>query len=153
MEKQEAWKLVRGIAVKNGLDPYLVLAIIEQESMYDEKARRLEQGFFRRYTKDLPYDEVAEVLLATSWGMMQTMGLSLYEMDFFHTLDAVTVANGLQKYLNDPTSQIEWGIRYFKRKLDRANGDISRALYYWNGSIGYPPQVLARLKRLKGEVK
>jgi len=153
MNKTDVLRLAKTIAPKYKLDPYLVLAIVEQESMYDPKARRLEQNFFRKYTRDLPYDEVSEVLLATSWGMMQTMGLSLYEMDFFVQLDAVFVATHLQKYLNDPEAQIEWGCKYFKRKLERANGDITKALLYWNGSSDYPPQVLARLKRLKGEVK
>jgi soluble lytic murein transglycosylase-like protein len=156
MNKIEVWPICREVATKQSLDPYLIMAIIEQESNYDQFARRLEQGFFRRYTEPGNMDEVSEVLLAVSWGLMQTMGESLRALGFFGDDAAVnsTVASmALSRYLADPKEQIQCGCEWYKKKLALAGGNIRFALLKWNGGGNpmYPDEVFRRETRLRKE--
>ena len=156
MNKIDVWPICRDVAKVHALDPHLIMAIIEQESNYDQYARRLEQGFFRRYTEPANMDEVSEVLLAVSWGLMQTMGESLRALGFFGDDQAVnsTVASmAISRYLGDPKDQIVCGCEWFLKKLEAAKGDVRTALLKWNGGGNplYPDEVLRRQVRLKKE--
>jgi hypothetical protein len=171
MTKQEVYSLCLSIAPTYGLDPYLVLAICEQESGYKPFARRLENGFFVKYTEPMSLDSTSEVLLATSYGLTQMMGESLLEAGYFRSTDAYNynattntpdlsdmgIARSLNMYCSNPAAQIKWGCVWFKRKLDTANliekGGVPKALQLWNGggNPDYAKQVLARYDKLKLE--
>lgn len=157
MTKSEVWTICCDVVARNGLDPYLIMAIIEQESGYDQYARRLEQGFFRRYTEPANMDEVSEVLLAVSWGLMQTMGESLRALGLFGddaAVNSTVSAMVLTRYLNDPKEQIQRGCQWYQKKLTAAGGNIRLALLKWNGGGNplYPDEVFRRELRLRKEL-
>jgi hypothetical protein len=156
MTKIEAWQLCKDAGKKFDLDPHLIMAIVEQESGYDQYARRLEQGFFRRYTEPGNMDEVSEVLLAVSWGLMQTMGESLRALGFFGddaAVNSVVSSMALTRYLADPKEQIECGCEWFLKKLKLADGVVRIALLKWNGGGNplYPDEVIRRREKLRKE--
>lgn len=91
---QQIWTVCKKIAPIYKLDPYLILAINEQEcehwvgphdkrvfdvTQYDCGVPRMEPKFYDRYTRDFQYSTVVEALLAMSYGPMQMMGESLRE--------------------------------------------------------------------------
>lgn len=145
------------------IDPRFIMAICEQESVmpgnptiYREDARRLEEGFFLKYTEPQNYEVVAETLFAISWGLPQLMGQSLLEMGYFEApIDSIGVTAGLQMFCQSPEHQIEYAVRWFVRKLNIAKGDTTRALLIWNGGgdPDYPRKVLTRYESLKGLYK
>lgn len=153
MNKQDVYSICRKIAPLHNFDPILILAICEQESNYETHARRLEQGFYWKYTRNSPvFNDVDEVLLAASWGLMQMMGESLNAVNFFQ--DYPTVYDALFAYLDAPEKQIETGCRWLGKKRFAANGDIKTMLGLWNGDKtgAYAKQVLERYERLKKEL-
>src|SRR3990167_5296271 len=92
MNKPEIITLARSIAEKHGLDPSLVLAVIEQESEFDPWAIRYEKGFYKSYIAGMDEEELIvrppcsrdteEIMRATSWGLMQVMGQVARERGF-----------------------------------------------------------------------
>ncbi len=154
MTKQDVYYLCYKAGEKYKLDPMLLLAIVEQESSYKLDAIRFEKAFYERYTRPMDYDMLVELALAYSFGLMQTMGESLREMDYFTAFDSNTVNRQLTEYLASPEQQIELGARWFTRKLKAAGGNIEKALSYWNGggNLHYPFEVLGRRKNLMTDV-
>jgi hypothetical protein len=90
----QVWEVVKAVAPRMELDPFLVLAICEQECehnigrkgnrhfdvlQYECSVPRLEQGYMDRYTRDFEYSTCIEGLLAMSYSTMQMMGESLRE--------------------------------------------------------------------------
>jgi len=158
MKKSSILEIARLVGPKHSLDPYLILAVCEQESQdlqqsdeCDQYARRLENGFFNRYTKPLNYHEVSEVLLATSWGIMQTMGMTLIELNYFPLTDIITISLAIQHYLETPVDQVDCGTRWLRKKID-VDRNVRNGLLRWNGGGNkkYPDEVLARQEKLKG---
>lgn len=157
MIRDEVWNIVKDTAPRYGLDCYLVMAVIEQESNYDEEATRLENGYkgmldrAQKRQKYPEHDEVVDVLLSTSWGLMQTMGDSLLQMSFFGMIDPMSVAQALSYYLSEPKEQIEFGCKWLKWKIGLAKGDIRQGLLYWNGggNQNYDDEVFERLEKIK----
>jgi len=158
---------IKAIAPKYGVPPNIILGICLQEGarvqgQWDPSIARLEQGFYRRYTEPLTYATTSEVLLSASYGIMQMMGLSLMELGYFEWyFDQLPL--GMKNLLERPRSQlaipsaidyycvtvdvmIEWGIKWFKKKLELACGDIPKALQLWNGggNPNYAKEVLAK---------
>ena len=146
---------------------HLLMAIIEQESAFEWDASRLEQGYYRRYTMPQSLATTSEILLACSYGLMQAMGQSLREMEYFefykiyhnarHTqqltdpLSQLCICQGVDAFMVRPAWQIEWGTKWFRRKLKSVGNDIEKALLRWNGGGNpkYPSEVLGRVDRLK----
>lgn len=153
--KEEVYKLASVIAPHYSLDPFLVLAITEQESGYSQFALRLEQGYYFKYLrKNANIPQVVKPLMATSWGLMQVMGLSFFEMnEFKHFTKPQEYVAFFDSYLADPAFQIHAGCRWFLKKMTLAGDEIRKALLYWNGggNPAYPDEVLARRERLKVE--
>jgi soluble lytic murein transglycosylase-like protein len=136
-------KLARDTAEKFGLDPNLICALVEQESGWNTYAIRYEPHFYDRYIlpllKDLVMTPTEATSRAFSWGLLQCMGQTLRETGFkgrFHS------------ELLKPEVGLEWGCRVFKKKLERAAGDVKKALLYWNGGgrLEYVDEVLAKVK-------
>lgn len=131
-------KLANEIATREGVDPALVCAVVEQESAWSPWAVRFEPAFYERYTKPMHLSDTEEYTRAISFGLMQLMGESAREAGF------------TGKYLSelcDPTVGLTWGCRWLQRKLARANGDVTKGLLAWNGGGNplYPSEVLARI--------
>ncbi len=178
--QDQVWAVVKKIAPKYALDPYLVMAICQQESakvkgqptLYDPAIARLEQGVYARTTSAMDYASTTEVLLAASWGVMQMMGVSLLGQGFFERRFAL-LSPSEKVWLAEPMSQyhvvkalneydvvldqmLEEGCQFFKeQKLDKVGGDVAKALLRWNGGGNqqYDDEVLARIPKLKAILK
>lgn len=151
MEKRKVYELCQRIGPKYGFDPLLILAMCEQESSYEPTAVRLENGFYRRYVRPQGFAPSTGVLLSASYGLMQVMGLSLHEMDFFNGLTLPgQIAEELDKFILDPEQQVGFGCKWLEHKRGRS-GDLTLALTRYNGSAEYPPLVFERSKRLREE--
>jgi len=135
--------LARRTAAAHGLQPFIVCAVIEQESGWNPWAVRFEPTFLSRYVAPL---YTAGKLSATetytrsmSWGLMQVMGQLARENGF--------VAQSLTE-LCDPETCLELGCRILATRLKRARGNMEEALLAWNGGANpkYALEVLSRTK-------
>jgi len=138
----EAVLLAKRTAIDHGLNPTLVCAVVEQESGWNSWAVRFEPVFEHRYIRPaLPMAPTTEELcLAISWGLMQVMGQTAREHGF------------KGKFLNelcDPAVGLSIGCAVLAAKLEKARGDIEKALLLWNGgsNLAYPGQVEARMQK------
>ena len=169
MTQPQVFELCKVYAPPHDLDPVLVLAVCQQESSFLHDASRLEQGFYRRYTMPDTLSTTTEVLLACSYGLMQTMGQILREHGFFQfykdyhnkvhadqikdPLGEVPVPKALNAYMVRPPWQVEWGCLHLKKKMDTAKGDVRRGLLLYNGGGNplYPDEVLKKFRVLGGK--
>lgn len=172
MTQLEVLRTIEPVATAKGLDKHLILAICQQESSFKSDVSRLENGFYKRYTEPDSLATTTEVLLAVSYGLMQTMGQALRERGYFvwyltyynarHTmqlkdpLSEIAVPKAINEYMVRPPWQIEWGCEHFITKLKAAKGDVEKALLFWNGggNPNYPKEVLAKydiLKKFEGD--
>jgi hypothetical protein len=149
-------------------DAQLVTAICLQESSYNSEAIRLENGFYNKYTRKENLSPCVEILLAASYGLMQTMGQMLQEVGYFKglvfpvhrlvgldsNLDAKQVIVALDNYVSDPAQQIKYGCRHFANKYAHAGGDLGKALLLWNGggNLLYSSEVLNKYEQIKKEL-
>lgn len=129
--------LVKAHATSVGLDPALACAIVEQESAWNPWAIRYEPAFYTRYENPLNLTPTEKTARSISWGLFQTMGESVRELGY----------KGDIPQLCDPAISAQWGIQLFQKKLALANGDVTKALLFWNGgsNTSYPSEVLARV--------
>ena len=156
MTRDEVYKLSLEIAPKYEFDPMLILAICEQESNYNEKAFRLENDFAHWLQKRRPELSIPRIVLhSTSYGLMQLLGQSLSELQFFGT-ESIT-SEWIEEYLALPNAQIESGCKWLARKLMAVEGDMLKAIERYNGSgpraIEYAKSVLTREVRLRKELQ
>ncbi|MGA8368435.1 MAG: lytic transglycosylase domain-containing protein [Candidatus Acidiferrales bacterium] len=134
--------LTRTIAMRHELDPALVCAVVEQESSWDSHAIRYEPAFRGRYVSPLGLEPTEEIARSISWGLMQVMGQVARELGF---------AGNFLSALCDPGIGLETGCTALAAKLDKADGDVSRALTLWNGGANpdYPQEVIARVLKYR----
>lgn len=142
--------LAAATAIKYGLDPALICAICEQESGnrkpdpvtgredWNMWANRNEPGFDSKYIKPLHLSPTEEVNRSQSWGLMQLMGESVRELGYHEVIPKILW----------PSYNIDFGCRWFKVKLDKAGGNVNKALLLWNGGGDptYDTQVTQRMK-------
>jgi hypothetical protein len=176
--KEDLWKVVKNVAPGAGFDPYLVMAVCEQESAKDKKQSekyrpdiaRLEQGFYGKYVEPRNDSTAVEVMLSASYGVMQTMGLILVELGYFQwwfeqgiqerrtalisPLSNAAVARALDEYCVNLEWQVQRGVQHLQKKRTQAAGNIERMLLNWNGGAKktYPAEVLEKCERLKKEL-
>jgi len=178
---EQVWQECKSVAGTFGVDPYLIMAINEQEcepgpaGSYDASMPRMEPNFMQRYTRKLQYSSVVETLLACSWSTMQMMGESLREIrndhgqnffEWFFTqqqhaqqvwliqpLSPAAVTLALDAYCVNLNWSVYWGTLWFMSKMRAANGVVHDALQRWNGGGNpeYADQVLNRIPKLKGQ--
>ena len=135
--------VARAAAKVQSLDPAIVCAVVEQESSWNPWAVRYEPAFMAKYVAPLYTNgkiSASEAFARSfSWGLTQCMGQVAREVGF---------AGTYLSELCDPTTNLLIGCRILRDKMDRAKGDINKALLLWNGggNPAYPAQVLARLK-------
>jgi len=172
MTKEQVLELCQVSGPIHNLDPVLVLAVCQQESDYRHDVARLEQGFYLWYTEPDKLATTTEVLLAASYGLMQTMGQILREHGYFtwfrdfnnktsgvagqirEPLGEVPVPKALNAYMVRPPWQVEWGCIHLEKKIKLAGGDIEKGLLKWNGGGNkkYPGEVLAKFEALGGKM-
>lgn len=170
MEKSRVYELCKISGKKHGFDPLLLLAICQQESTFDETQERLENGFYRKYSRPLKFASSTEGLFAISWGLMQVMGLSLWEdgyfkfhfalhdndyQKFYHYdfMDPVHVCKAIDYFMANPPMQVDWGTAHLAKKLKIAKGDLHKAVLFYNGGVNpnYPAEVLEKMEILRLE--
>ena len=173
VHRLEVFDLCKQIAPKHGFDPFLIMAICEQETEKDKKdpdvyrpdVARLEQNFYRRYVLPADFSTTTEVLLSASYGIMQMMGQSLYERGFFawhlaqlpksgtfvDPVQNIHVAYALDNYCEHPEWNIEWGCRHLSEKRKKSGGSEIKMLGLWNGDMSgkYANEVMTRIPLLK----
>jgi soluble lytic murein transglycosylase-like protein len=155
MTKDQVFQFVKVIAPKYQLDPYIVLAICEKESGFDSTEVRLENGFYRKYVRPMNITTVDSVLLSASYGLMQVMGLSLYDDGYFGKNAEKSygfIGRMIDRYMVEPATQIECGCEHLRKKF-KVLGNIRDAVRAYNGSgpqaEAYADDVLARANRLR----
>jgi hypothetical protein len=152
MEKAKVLEICKRIAPAFKFDPLLILAICEQESSYNEHAIRFEPKFYRRYVEPGDRPPSAELLLSFSYGLMQTMGLTLDEQGYFVDCElAGDYASAIDRYFVDPELQIEQGCTCLKRKQGDKGTLFALLRYNGGGNPQYPQEVMARFKKLEME--
>lgn len=141
MKRVSIGLLIRNQALRYGLDPLLIAAVIEQESKGNIYATRYEPKFFQKYIQpknrqdlpgyipdSLPTLDTERRLRSMSFGLMQVMGETMRERGF----DADYLTE-----LFDPETNLEWGCGFLKHLIEK-HGDAKSALLAWNG--GGDPQ-------------
>jgi len=149
MQKNDVYELCKQIAPKYGLDPIFILAICEQESGYNETEARLENGYYRKYVRPDNLPTTCEILLAASYGLMQTMGDVLAQIGYISYDNWPGIAPGIDKYMVTPADQVDCGCQWMKKKV--GNDPIFDVFWKYNGSPDYKPLVMARYNKLKQE--
>lgn len=109
MDKASLRSLIESKAADLGVDPDLVEAIVRTESSGRVLCARFEPRFYQKYVMNLPVREAYKSFYATSWGLMQIMGLVAYEMGF----------QGNPVEILDPDLNLTYGIKFLKRKIDK----------------------------------
>jgi soluble lytic murein transglycosylase-like protein len=125
-------------AAKYGLDPFIVCAVIEQESGWNPWAMRFEPAFFARYIEPMKLPEATEAQArATSFGLMQIMGQVAREKGF---------QPRFLTQLCDPDTGVELGCRKLQECF-AVHGDPETALLAFNGggNPDYGGVVLSRV--------
>ena len=152
-------QICQEVAPKYDLDPLLVLAVIEQESMYSPKIPRLENDYYRKYVHRNPQlahlSPVTKTLFASSYGLGQMMGLSLFEVGAIPTVVYdVQVFLWFVDYCENVRLQIETACQWLvAKKRIGVTHSVVDMLRRYNGSSEYPPKVLERYRRLTRELK
>jgi hypothetical protein len=108
--------LVRDTASRNGLDPAIVCAIVEQESAWDSHAMRYESAFRAKYVSPLGLSPTEEIARSISWGLMQVMGQVAREHGF---------AEKFLSALCEPEAGITVGCAVFAAKVALAERELS----------------------------
>lgn len=147
-------QLTREIAAQHHLDEILMCAMVAQESGWNPWLSRYEPAFFVRYVdKSSTHLEVREFCRsapftvsfdtelrerAFSRGLLQLIGQTAREQGF----------EGPLPRLHDPRENLDLGCRFFKKLMDRAAGDVDKALLRWNGGDDphYPSRVKGRMR-------
>ncbi|HKN25309.1 MAG TPA: transglycosylase SLT domain-containing protein [Candidatus Acidoferrum sp.] len=129
--------LAKKWAVKYGLDPFLVCALIEQESGWNPWAMRYEPGFLQRYIANMKLEPTEAAARATSFGLCQVMGQTAREKGF---------QGKFLTQLCDPDVGVELGCRKLQECF-AVHGDPETSLLAYNGggSPEYGKEVLARV--------
>lgn len=99
------WDLLAPAAERHGIDPYLLLALTRQESLFNPQARS------RSDARGL-----MQLLPATAAGTARRQGIAAASLDLF-----------------DPVLNVRLGTAYLERLLDLFGGDLVRAVAAYNG--------------------
>lgn len=139
-------EMARKAAEAEGLDPAVVCSVVEQESAWNPWAMRYEPLFFAKYVAPLYTNNRVGATEAYargfSWGLMQVMGQTAREMGM----------NSLHlSALCDPATGLAVGCKILKAKLEKAGGELRKALLAWNGGANpdYADEVVARMARYR----
>jgi soluble lytic murein transglycosylase-like protein len=119
---------IQEAAQAHRLQPALVEAVVQQESSYETRAYRYEEGFWTRYmAKDPRYASLDPHRFSASYGLMQVMWLVAVEVGFSYQDP---------EYLLVPSIGLEFGCRKLRQLLDWAGESEVQALAAYNGGRG-----------------
>ncbi len=116
-----------------GLEPVSIMnSWVEQESSWDPYATREEPGFFEKYIRAnlvgaSPREKHEQWGLATSWGLLQVMGVVARERGYTGKYLA---------QLTDPSLGLYFGLEHLMHQKGRGDGSWSQALAAYNGGLG-----------------
>ena len=102
-------KYVQQAAKENNIDPYLIFAIIKQESKFNKNA----------------------ISNKEAKGLMQILDSTAEEM-----VNDISTIDNENIDLFDAKTNIQIGVRYFKSLVDRYNGNIHLAICAYNAGLG-----------------
>ena len=123
-------EVVESVAQEFDVRGDILYAQVLQESNADTFAFRYEKPYFERYIRGRKNTRAALYgfgpLAACSYGLLQIMLETALEMGFTGTPEKLFV----------PSIGLTWGVRYFRRLLDKYGGDYERALAAYNGGPG-----------------
>jgi len=135
---------------KYKLDPLIVASVIMQESSGNNFAVRYEPAFQTRYVDKTKEGrnlvssadwQTERICRATSWGLMQIMGLVARERGYSkHYLSE----------LSDPMDNIEFGCKHLSALMRREGNEI-RGLLAYNG--GGDPTYPQRIEKWRARIK
>lgn len=118
---------IRIAAVAHGLDPYLVEAVVENESSGRADAFRYEPVYYERYVRNSPrWDDWVPRRVASSYGLMQVMYLTALDTGW----------KGEPEELFIITTNLEVGCTVLARLAMRFNNDIALMLGGYNAGPG-----------------
>lgn len=132
------WGLIHEQAPKYGLDPLVVAAVIQTESIGNTYAVKYEPHFslarvygeLRDITDLLVTDtDTMEVIYRTSWGLMQVMGAVFYEHGGHRN---PTYAGRWATSMLVPEIGIKYGCTHLKLKQERYGDDPERLYAAYN---------------------
>lgn len=151
----EPWRTHIKLAAETaGIDPYLLGAIVVQESSGEQYAQRVERGFWSRYlagirrwvasTASKHDDKWAQFpdIYASSYGLCQVLLQTAAEHGFVYRYPG---------QLCDPDENLRVACRILTRIKARTGGDVRELLLRYNGGGDreYPNRVLRHLAALK----
>ena len=173
IKKDEVRNMCKLVAPKYGFDWRLIYAVClqecdkEKDGSFDPSVARVEQRYYRKYTEVFDLATTTEVLLATSYGVMQMMGQSLNEAGYFkwffysqsqrtqnhygNPLSEISIVKAINKYCVNLEWMIRWGCKWMAVKREKAKNNERLMLTYWNGSSAYPDEIYKRLETIKAE--
>jgi soluble lytic murein transglycosylase-like protein len=138
--------IIDKISEKYKIEKELIKAIIYVESSFIKYAYRFESGFYKRYIKNnkrfkshLFYDEPK--IIAASYGLMQIMFTTFEELGMKEILDP--------EILYDPETNINYGVKYLKRKISLYGLELGIISYNSGSPRGIKPKEEPNFKYLK----
>lgn len=151
----ERWRThIQLAAAAQDLDPYLLGAIVVQESSGEQYAQRVERGFWARYldgirrwvaTSPSPFDDKWAAypdIYASSYGLAQVMLQTAAEHGFAYRYPG---------QLFDPDENLRVACRILARLRVRTKGDTRAMLLAYNGGgdPAYPDRVMKHRSALR----
>ena len=128
MERENHTAVITSVAQQFAVRADILHAQVLQESNGDTFAFRYEKAYFERYIRNRPNVAGARYgpLAACSYGLLQIMLETALEHGFSEEPERLFI----------PTIGLTWGVRYFRRLLDKYSGDYEGALIAYNGGPG-----------------
>jgi soluble lytic murein transglycosylase-like protein len=127
------------------LDPFLVYAVVQQESDWNPKAYRREKAFGKKYVDPSPdLNDTERIGREISWGLMQVMGQTARELGF---------RGPYLPELCEPEIGLKWGCIKLFREMVKADGDKHKALLGYNGggNPAYADEVIEKIANYPSE--
>lgn len=111
---------------KHNVNPYIILAMLTQESEGITTAFRKEVGYYDKYVNATMKEKLQ------SFGITRELfgSAGLMQVLYSTFLDTMKVSKKEDFY--DVDKNIECGIMFFKTRMSRANGDELIAIQYYN---------------------
>jgi len=126
MDKKEGYKKYKNqielMSERWNMSQELICAFCYQESRFEEKAKRYEPAFYKKYVEKFNIPQEEKTWRATSWGLMQLMGQTAREIGY----------RGYRDDLVDPIINLYYCCKFFIKLLNRYKGSETDAIAAYN---------------------